>query len=94
MQLLAGGGSGLTLGAATPIYSASVSTLATSAWMVTFVPVIAAAVLFGFDKIMAITGATGGGMRAAQGEAAQATKGNMQAGNVSFDQRQTGRLSL
>lgn len=85
---LAGGGSGLTLGTATPIYSTAVSTLATSAWMVTFVPVIAAAVLFGMDKIMAITGATGGGVRAAQGEAAQATKGNMQSGNVSFDQQQ------
>lgn len=85
---LAGGGSGLTLGTATPIYSAAVSTLATSAWMVTFVPVIAAAVLFGMDKIMAITGATGGGVRAAQGEASQATKGNVQGGNVSFDQQQ------
>lgn len=85
---LAGGASGLTLGTATPIYSTAVSTLATSAWMVTFVPVIAAAVLFGMDKIMAITGATAGGLRAAQSEAAQATKGNMQGGNVSFDQQQ------
>lgn len=85
---LAGGGSGLTLGTATPIYSTAVSTLATSAWMVTFVPVIAAAVLFGMDKIMAITGATAGGLRAAQSEAAQATKGNMQGGNISFDQQQ------
>lgn len=85
---LAGGGSGLTLATATPIYSTAVSTLATSAWMVTFVPVIAAAVLFGMDKIMAITGAAGGGLRAAQSEASQATKGNMQAGNVSFDQQQ------
>lgn len=85
---MGGGGTGLTLGTASPIFSASVSTLATSAWMVTFVPVIAAAVLFGFDKIMAITGATGGGIKASQGEAASATKGNLQAGNVSFDQQQ------
>ncbi|CAD5366847.1 IncF plasmid conjugative transfer protein TraG [Rubrivivax sp. A210] len=85
---LSGGTTGLTLGTASAVYSASVSTLATSAWMVTFVPVIAAAVLFGFDKIMAITGATGGGLRAAQSEASQATKGNLQAGNVSMDQQQ------
>lgn len=85
---LAGGGSGLTLGTATPIFSASVSTLATTSWMVTFVPVIAAAVLFGFDKIMAITGAAGGGLRAAQSEAASATKGNFSAGNVSLQQQQ------
>ncbi len=85
---LAGGATGLSLGTASHIFSASVSTLATSAWMVTFVPVIAAAVLFGFDKILAITGAAAGGQRAAQSEAAQATKGNLQAGNVSFDQQQ------
>lgn len=85
---LAGGASGLTLGTASQVFSASVSTLATSAWMVTFVPVLAAAVLFGFDKILAITGAAAGGQRAAQSEAAQATKGNMQTGNVSFDQQQ------
>ena len=85
---LTGGATGLTLGTASPIFSASVSTLATSSWMVTFVPVLAAAVLFGFDKILAITGAAAGGQRAAQSEAAQATKGNMQAGNVSFDQQQ------
>lgn len=85
---LAGGGTGLTLGTATPIFSASVSTLATSAWMVTFVPVIAAAVLFGFDKMLAITGAAAGGQRAAQSEASQATKGNLQAGNVTLDQQQ------
>jgi conjugal transfer mating pair stabilization protein TraG len=85
---LPGGGTGLSLGTAAAIYSSSVSSLATSAWMVTFVPVIAAAVLFGMDRIMAITGATAGGLRAAQSEAAQATKGNLQGGNVSFDQQQ------
>ena len=85
---LSGGAAGLTLGTASHIFSASVSTLATSAWMVTFVPVLAAAPLYGFDKILAITGAAAGGQRAAQSEAAQATKGNLQAGNVSFDQQQ------
>jgi conjugal transfer mating pair stabilization protein TraG len=85
---LTGGATGLTLGTASSVFSTSVSTLATTSWMVTFVPVLAAAVLFGFDKILAITGAAAGGQRAAQSEAAQATKGNMQAGNVSFDQQQ------
>lgn len=85
---LMGGTTGLTLGTASSVFSTSVSTLATSSWMVTFVPVLAAAVLFGFDKILAITGAAAGGQRAAQSEAAQATKGNMQTGNVSFDQQQ------
>jgi conjugal transfer mating pair stabilization protein TraG len=85
---LTGGATGLTLGTASSVFSTSVSTLATTSWMVTFVTVLAAAVLYGFDKILAITGAAAGGQRAAQSEAAQATKGNMQAGNVSFDQQQ------
>lgn len=83
-----GGGSALTIGTASAVYSTSVSELGTAAWMVTFVPVIAAACLFGFDRIMAITGAMGGGQRAAQGEAANATKGNFSAGNVSMQQQQ------
>ena len=85
---LTGGATGLTLGTASSVFSTSVSTLATTSWMVTFVPVLAAAVLFGFDRILAITGAAAGGQRAAQSEAAQATKGNLQAGNVSLDQQQ------
>ena len=79
---------GLTIGNANSVYSTAVSSMATTAWMVTFVPVIAAAVLFGFDRIMTITGATGGGQRAAQSEAANATKGNFSAGNVSLQQQQ------
>lgn len=83
-----GVGSGLSVATASSVYTTSVSSLGATAWMVTFVPVLAAAVLFGFDKIMSITGAMGGGTRAAQTEAAAATKGNLAMGNVSFDQRQ------
>jgi conjugal transfer mating pair stabilization protein TraG len=82
------GAQGLSVSTASAVFSTSVSSVGTTAWMVTFVPVLAAAVLFGFDKVMAVTGATGGGMRAAQSEAANSTKGNQSMGNVSFDQQQ------
>lgn len=81
-------GPGLAISTASAIYATSVSSLSTAAWMVTFVPVIAAACLFGFDRMMTITGATAGGQKAAQGEAAAATKGNLAMGNVSFMQQQ------
>lgn len=80
--------SGLSVGTASAIYGAAVSGLGTAAWMVTFVPVIAAAVLFGMDRMMAITGAMGGGQRAAASEAANATKGNLALGGVSMHQQQ------
>jgi conjugal transfer mating pair stabilization protein TraG len=82
------GPAGMAVSTAGVIFSTAVSSLSTTAWMVTFVPVLAAAVIFGFDKIMSITGATGGGTKAAQGEASSATKGNASYGNVSLDQQQ------
>lgn len=82
------GATGLSMSTASAVYSTSVSSLGTTAWMVTFVPILAAAVLFGFDRIMTITGAMGGGVRAAQSEAGSSTKGNLSMGGVSFDQRQ------
>lgn len=81
------GDTGLSVLTASAIYTESVSSLATTAWMVTFVPVLAAAVVFGFDRIMAITGAMGGGTKAAQGEAANSTKGNTSMGQVNFDKQ-------
>lgn len=80
-------GSGLSIGTASQVYSTSVSALGTTAWMVTFVPVLAAAVVFGFDRIMSITGAMGGGIKGAQTEASAGTKGNLATGNVNFDKR-------
>lgn len=80
-------GSGLSVSTASAVYSTSVSALSTTAWMVTFVPVLAAAVVFGFDRIMSVTGAMGGGVKGAQAEAAAGTKGNLATGNVNFDKR-------
>ena len=81
------GDTGLSVLTASAIYTESVSSLATTAWMVTFVPVLAAAVVFGFDRIMSITGAMGGGTKATQGEAANSTKGNTSMGQVNFDKQ-------
>lgn len=80
-------GGGLSLQTATGIYSTAVADVAVAAWMVTFVPVLAGAVLFGMDRIMSIAGARPGA-RQAEAEAPQASKGNVNLGNVSMDQQQ------
>ncbi len=85
---ISGGASALSVGTASAVYSTAVSGVGTAAWMVTFVPVIAAACLFGFDRILSITGAMGGSQKAAQGEAASATKGNLTLGAVGMHQQQ------
>ncbi|MFT3819874.1 MAG: conjugal transfer protein TraG N-terminal domain-containing protein [Rubrivivax sp.] len=82
------GTSALSVSTASAIYSSAVSGIGTAAWMVTFVPVLAAGLIFGFDRVMSITGAMGAGQRGAEREAAAATKGNLSLGNVSFDQQQ------
>jgi conjugal transfer mating pair stabilization protein TraG len=80
-------GGGLSLQTATGIYATAVSDVAVAAWMVTFVPVLAGAVLFGMDRIMSIAGARPGA-RQAESEAPQGSKGNVSLGNVSMDQQQ------
>ncbi|MGM9489638.1 conjugal transfer protein TraG N-terminal domain-containing protein [Ideonella sp. YS5] len=80
-------GGGLSLQTATGIYSTAVSDVAVAAWMVTFVPVLAGAVLFGMDRIMSIAGARPGASQA-ESEAPQASKGNVNMGNVTMDQQQ------
>jgi conjugal transfer mating pair stabilization protein TraG len=80
-----GQGTGMMLATATGILDASVSSVATTSWMITFVPVIAAALLFGFDKIMAVSGVMSGGMSAANSEASSWSKGNVNMNNQSFD---------
>jgi len=77
---------GLSLQTATGVYSTAVSDVAVASWMVTFVPLLAGAVLFGMDRIMSITGARPGAFQA-ESEAAQATKGNVNMGNVTLDQQ-------
>lgn len=78
---------GLSLQTATGVYSTAVSDVAVASWMVTFVPVIAGAVLFGMDRLMSITGTRPGTFQT-ENEASQATKGNQTMGNVSFEQQQ------
>ena len=77
---------GLSLQTATGVYSTAVSDVAITSWMVTFVPLIAGAVLFGMDRLMSITG-TRPGAPQADSEAAAATKGNLTMGNVMLDQQ-------
>lgn len=83
---LSGGSTGLTLQTATGIYSTSVSDTAVASWMVTFVPILAAAVLWGADKIMAVANASGGG-GAAERAASDGSRGNLSMGNVTMDQQ-------
>jgi conjugal transfer mating pair stabilization protein TraG len=83
------GGQGLTLETATGIYSTAVSDVAIAAWMVTFVPVLAGALLFGMSKILAIAGASGAGSQGAANSAAdRGTKGNLTMGNLSIGQQE------
>lgn len=84
-----GGTQALSLQSATGIYSTAISEVAVSSWMVTFVPVLAAAILFGFEKVMAVAGASGvGGGSAANSTAAQGAHGNLQLGNMSYGQQE------
>lgn len=81
------GGGGLSLQTATGIYSTAVSDVAVASWMVTFVPLLAGAVLFGMDRIMAVAGVRPGA-RQAESEAPQASKGNVNLGNVTLEQQE------
>ena len=78
---------GFSLDTASVIYQTGVSDLAVASWMVTFVPLIAAAVLFGMDRIMSITGTTPGKSEAEK-TASEASRGNLTLGNMSLGQRQ------
>lgn len=78
--------SGMTLATATGIYSSAVSDVAVAAYMVTMVPVLAAAVVWGMEKVTSIAGAAIG-TRQAQQEATSGSKGNLSAGNVSLEQQ-------
>jgi conjugal transfer mating pair stabilization protein TraG len=79
--------SGVTLQTATGIYSTAISDVAVASWMVTAVPIIAAAILFGVDRIMSVAGAVAAS-HAADQAAGSATKGNLALDNVSYDQQE------
>ena len=84
---ISGGSTGLTLQTATGIFSTSVSDTAVASWMVTFVPILAAAILWGADKVMSVANASGGG-GAADRVASDGSRGNLSMGNVTMDQQQ------
>ncbi len=84
---IAGSTTGLSLQTATGIYSTAISDVSVASWMVTFVPIIAAALLYGADKIMSVANASGAPSASDQ-TASNASKGNLSMGNVSFEQQE------
>jgi conjugal transfer mating pair stabilization protein TraG len=85
--MMADGASGLSMYTATGIYSTSVSDVAVAAWMVTFVPILAAGIVFGMHRLVSIAGPQVYGAGAAASAASAATGGNMTMGSVSFGQQ-------
>lgn len=80
---------GLSLLTASPIYSNTVSSMAVMGNMVVSVPVIAAAVVFGLNKIAGVAQSMSAAVGTATGPIAnQAAAGNISQGNVSFQQQQ------
>lgn len=81
-----GAGTGLSLANAGGIYDTALSATAVSGRMVVFVPLIAAAVLYGFDKIVGIATQRDLGTQSAATASSAAASGNVSAGNVSLEQ--------
>lgn len=79
-----GVGTPLSLDNAGAVYSTALSDVAVVGWMVTFVPALAGALLWGMDKIVsAVPGKEVGA--AADKEANQTSKGNLSQGNLAFE---------
>ncbi len=75
----------LTLTTADPLYSGTVSELALVGWLVVSVPILAAGVVFGMNKLSSmVSGLIGGAGAGVWGAAAS---GNVNVGNVSMDQQ-------
>lgn len=81
-----GAGTGLSLANAGGIYDAALSATAVTGRMVVYVPLIAAAVLYGFDKIVGIATQRDLGTQSAATASSAAASGNVSAGNVSLEQ--------
>lgn len=79
-------GVGLSMATATGVYGTAVSDMGVAAWMVTFVPLIAGALVFGMDRIMTIAGGRPGSAEASRA-GDSASKGNNTLGNVSIGQQ-------
>lgn len=83
------GAQGLTLATTNAIYSGMISDMAVVGYLVMSVPAIAAAVVFGLNKMTSIgAGFTSGVGQAARGGATGAAGGNVSMGNVGFEQQQ------
>ncbi|KGM38727.1 hypothetical protein JY96_21380 [Aquabacterium sp. NJ1] len=78
---------GLTLENATGIYSGSISATAMVGKYLNMVPFIAAAVVFGMDRLVSGGGLTRAPVDQAASSAGEAAKGNASGGNVSVDKR-------
>ena len=83
------GAQGLTLATSNAIYGGMISDMAVVGYLVMSVPAIAAAVVFGLNKMASIgAGFTSGVGQAARGGATGAASGNVSMGNVGFEQQQ------
>ena len=83
------GATGMALLSASPVYGNTVSTLGTVGNLVIAVPVIAAAVVFGLNKLAGVAaGFTAAGASASGPIANESVKGNIAQGNVRFEQQQ------
>jgi conjugal transfer mating pair stabilization protein TraG len=77
-------GTALSMDNAGPIYTTTLSDVSVVGYMVTMVPALAAALLFGMDKIVSAVPGQGIGS-AADREAGQTSKGNLGYGNMQFE---------
>lgn len=78
---------GLSLSTAAAVYGTAVSDLSVASWMVTFVPAIAGAVLFGMHQLVSSIGNARAGAQQSDAAAPGAVKGNLDAGNMSMGQQ-------
>jgi conjugal transfer mating pair stabilization protein TraG len=80
------GAQGLSLETAAAVFGTAVSDLSVASWMVTFVPVIAGAAIFGMNQLVSAMGGGKPGSSEASSATAQTSKGNMALGNLSMGQ--------
>ncbi len=87
------GAQGLALQTAAAVYGTAVSDLSVASWMVTFVPAIAAACLFGMNMLVTQMTGVKPGAQQADASAGQTTKGNHAFGNMSMGQMQVAEFA-
>jgi len=87
------GAQGLAMQTAAAVYGTAVSDLSVASWMVTFVPAIAAACLFGMNMLVTQMSGVKAGAQQADAAAGQTTKGNHAFGNMSMGQMQVAEFA-